>query len=329
VAACSGLAGRLPVVTTAIPAAAISGRTTGVALVAAGAVSVQFGGAVAITLFDRVGAGGAVMLRLVVAAVILVLGTVLARVAQRWRGHRAVAARHSRADLAVAAGFGVALAAMNLSFYEAIARIPLGPAVSIELLGPLTLAAVSSRRRTDYAWVAFALAGVATLGLGENRDEPIIWPGVLFALAAGACWAAYILLSSQAGRRFARADGLAVAMVVGAVLVAPFGVAAAGSQLLASDVLWRGAAIAGLSSALPYTLELLALRRITPATFGVLMSLEPAIASVAGLVVIGQVLSGWQWLGLAAVVVACAGVTVFTPSRSPASPSGPGAGDPV
>ncbi len=176
-AACSGLAGRLPVVTTAIPAAAISGRTTGVALVAAGAVSVQFGGAVAITLFDRVGAGGAVMLRLVVAAVMLVLGTVLARVAQRWRGHRAVAARHSRADLAVAAGFGVALAAMNLSFYEAIARIPLGPAVSIELLGPLTLAAVSSRRRTDYAWVAFALAGVATLGLGENRDEPIIWPG--------------------------------------------------------------------------------------------------------------------------------------------------------
>ena len=212
---------------------------------------------------------------------------------------------------------------MNLSFYESIARIPLGPAVSIEMLGPLTLAAVSSRRWLDGLWIVVALGGVVTLGLGESHDaeSTLNVSGVAFAALAGACWALYIVLSSRTAARFPRTDGLTIAMVVAAVLVVPFGIAGAGDALLTGSALWRGAAIAVLSSGLPYSLDLFALRRITPGTFGVLMSLEPAIASVAGLVVIGQVLTLVQWLGLVAVVVACAGVTVFAP-RPGSSDSG-------
>lgn len=313
---------------TPIPPAAPSPPTTGsgVALVSIGALSVQFGGAVAVTLFDRVGASGAVTLRLVIAALILAIGTGVARAV---RPRRAVtpAAVHTRRDFTVVLAFGMALAAMNLSFYEAIARIPLGPAVSVELLGPLTLAAVGSRRWVDAGWVGLALAGVSTLGLAKNSALPMTAGGVAFALLAGGCWVAYILLSAQAGRRFARTDGLTLAMLVAAALALPFGVAAAGATLVSPAVVARGAVIAVLSSALPYTLELQALRRIRPATFGVLMSLEPAIASVAGLVVIGQVLGSWQWAGLAAVVLACAGVTVMAP-RAPRRPVVEGAAAP-
>lgn len=286
----------------------------GVALVGAGAVSVQFGGAVAVTLFDDVGAAGAVTLRLVIAMVLLLVGTAAARVLVR--SHRVPGARRTRQDWLTVVAFGVALAAMNLSFYEAIARIPLGPAVSIEMLGPLTLAAVTSRRWLDGLWILVALGGVVTLGLGESHDGTggLTAPGVAFAVLAGVCWALYIVLSSRTAARFPRTDGLTVAMVVAAALVVPFGLVGAGDTLLEGSVLWRGAAIAVLSSGLPYSLDLFALRRITPGTFGVLMSLEPAIASVAGLLVIGQVLTLVQWLGLVGVVVACAGVTVFAPS---------------
>lgn len=284
-------------------------------MVAAGAVSVQFGGAIAVTLFGAVGAGGAVALRLVIAAVILVVGTLLGQVVGARRGAGRASRHHQPSDWLAAGAFGLALAAMNLSFYEAIARIPLGPAVSVELLGPLSLAAMASRRWVDAAWVALALAGVSALGLGEDRRAPMTMTGVAFALLAGACWAGYIMLSAQAGRRFDRTDGLTLAMLLAAVVVLPIGLFSAGSALLRPDVLWRGVTIAVLSSALPYTLELLALRRIRPSTFGVLMSLEPAIASVAGLLVIDQVLGAWQWAGLVAVVVACAGVTVFAPAR--------------
>lgn len=309
----------------ATPPPARRSQGTGIALVGAGAVSVQFGGAVAVTLFDRVGAAGAVTLRLVIAMLLLLVGTGVARVLVR--SHRVPVTRRG-SDWATVVAFGVALAAMNLSFYESIARIPLGPAVSIEMLGPLTLAAVSSRRWLDGLWIVVALGGVVTLGLGESHDAAarLTVPGVAFAALAGACWALYIVLSSRTAARFPRTDGLTVAMVVAAVLVTPFGlVGAGGDALLAGSALWRGAAIAVLSSGLPYSLDLFALRRITPGTFGVLMSLEPAIASVAGLVVIGQVLTPVQWLGLVAVVVACAGVTAF-PARRPAGEGSGGRG---
>jgi inner membrane transporter RhtA len=286
-----------------------------VALIGSGAVSVQFGAALAVGLFDRVGAAGAVTLRLVLAMAVMVLGTAVARLVSR--RHRR--AGHTRSDWTTVVLFGVALAAMNLSFYEAIARIPLGAAVSIELLGPLTLAAVSSRRLLDGVWIVVALGGVVVLGVGESHDSALALtvPGVAFAALAGVFWATYIVLSARTAARFPRTDGLTIAMVVAAVLVVPVGLAGAGAgALLDGDALWRGAAIAVLSSGVPYSLDLLALRRITPATFGVLMSLEPGIASVAGLVVIGQVLTAWQWAGLAAVVLACAGVTVFGRPRA-------------
>ncbi|MHA3703321.1 EamA family transporter [Jatrophihabitans sp. YIM 134969] len=289
----------------------------GIALVGAGAVSVQFGGAVAVTLFDRVGAAGAVTLRLVIASVLLLLGTAVARLVVR--SHRGTFSGRTRREWATVLAFGVALAAMNLSFYESIARIPLGPAVSIEMLGPLTLAAVSSRRWLDGLWIVVALGGVVTLGLGESHDaaSSLNVSGVAFAALAGACWAVYIVLSARTAAIFPRTDGLTVAMLVAAVLVLPAGLAGVGADaLLAWPALWRGAAIALLSSGVPYSLDLFALRRITPATFGVLMSLEPAIASVAGLVVIGQVLTPVQWVGLVLVVAACAGVTVFSNRRT-------------
>ena len=306
------------------PAPAARSQGVGIALVGAGAVSVQFGGAVAVTLFGAVGAAGAVTLRLVIAMALLLVGTAVARLA--FRSHRAPVTRRG-SDWATVVAFGVALAAMNLSFYEAIARIPLGPAVSIEMLGPLTLAAVTSRRRLDALWILVALGGVVTLGVGESHDAAgLTVPGVAFAALAGVCWAAYIVLSSRTAARFPRTDGLTVAMIVAAALVLPFGIVGAGGALLTASALWRGSAIAVLSSGLPYSLDLFALRRITPGTFGVLMSLEPAIASVAGLVVVGQVLTPVQWLGLAAVVVACAGVTVFAPAPTAPPAEGSAAG---
>lgn len=302
---------------TATPTPPARSQAVGVALVASGAVSVQFGAAVAVTLFRDIGAAGAVTARLVIAMLLLVVATLVGRWLHRGRPAR----RHTRGDWLTAAAFGVALAAMNLTFYESIARIPLGVAVAIELLGPLGLAAASSRRRLDVVWVLLAVAGVATLGLGESRGgAPVTAAGVGFGLAAGVFWAVYIVLSARTGARFERTDGLTAAMVVAAVLVTPVGLAGAGTALFTGHALWRGAVIALLSSGLPYSLDLLALRRIPPGMFGLLMSLEPAIASLAALVVVGQVLSAWQWAGLVAVVVACAGVTVFAPARRRADP---------
>ncbi|NYI04448.1 inner membrane transporter RhtA [Allostreptomyces psammosilenae] len=267
------------------------------ALVLAGALSLQFGAALAASLFPMAGPLGVVTLRLGVAAVVLLA---VARPAVRGYGRR---------DWAVVISFGLALAAMNASFYQAIDRVPLGVAVTLEFLGPLGLAVVGSRRLVDLVWVALAGTGVLLLGeAGTAGDAGSLDPlGVGFALLAGACWAAYILLAARAGARFPRADGLALAMAIGAVAVLPFGVVDAGAALLDTRVLLLGAGVALLSSVLPYTLELMALRRLSPGTFGVLMSLEPAVAALAGWLVLDQALGAWQSLAIALVVVAGAG----------------------
>lgn len=177
--------------------------------------------------------------------------------------------------------FGVAMAAMNGLFYQSVARIPLGPAVTLEVLGPLTLSVLASRRAVNLVWAALALAGVFLLGGGGFSGlDPL---GVAFALAAGAMWAAYIVFSARTGRRFPQADGLALAMAVAAVLFLPLGVLESGTKLLDPTTFALGAAVAVLSSVLPYTLELLALRRLPASTFAILMSLEPALAATAGL----------------------------------------------
>ncbi|MBC9727166.1 DMT family transporter [Streptomyces sp. TRM68367] len=264
-----------------------------VGMVLAGIVSVQFGGALAVTLMPRAGALGVVTLRLLVAAIVLL---VVCR--PRLRGH-------SRADWGTVIVFGITMAAMNGLFYQALARIPLGPAVTLEVLGPLALSVLASRRAINALWAALALAGVFLLGGGGFGSlDPA---GVAFALGAGAMWAAYIVFSARTGRRFPQADGLALAMAVAALLFLPLGVVESGAKLLDPTTVALGAAVAVLSSVLPYTLELLALRHLPAAAFAILMSLEPAVAATAGFLVLNQTLSAAEAAAIALVVAASMG----------------------
>ncbi|MGW7524868.1 EamA family transporter [Streptomyces sp. NPDC054783] len=264
-----------------------------VGLVLAGGISVQFGGALAVTLIPRAGAPGVVTLRLLAAAVVLLL---VCR--PRLRGH-------SRTDWGTVIAFGIAMGAMNGLFYEAVARIPLGPAVTLEVLGPLTLSVLASRRAINALWAGLALLGVFLLGGGGFGDlDPT---GVAFALGAGAMWAVYILFSARTGRRFPQADGLALAMAVAALLFLPIGITSAGTRLLNPTTVALGSAVALLSSVLPYTLELLALRRLPASTFAILMSLEPAIAATAGFLILGQSLSLTEAAAIALVIAASIG----------------------
>lgn len=262
-------------------------------LVLGGAVSVQSGAAVAALLFPRAGVAGVVTLRLVIAVVVLL---VVCR--PRLRGY-------TRSDWSAVAAFGVALAGMNALIYQAIERIPLGVAVTVEVLGPLVLSVIAGRRASSWLWAALALGGVVLLGRGGVGGlDPV---GIGFALGAAAMWAAYILLSARTGSRFPKADGLALAMTVAAVLTLPWGVAASGTALLDPVTVGLGAAVAVLSSVLPYTLELLALRRMPTSTFAVLMSLGPAIAALAGYLVLDQALTPFQLLAIGLVIAASAG----------------------
>lgn len=276
--------------------------SSGVALVVAGMIGQELGAAIAVRVFPETGPLGMVMLRLVFSAVLL-----LAIARPRLSGR-------TRRDWAAVLAFGVVLAAMNSLFYLAIERLALGVAVTIEVLGPLVLSIVASRRASAWLWAVLALGGVVALGGGgwESLD-PL---GVVFALAAALTWALYILASARVGRTFERIDGLALAMAVGAVLSLPLGVATAGSALVRVDVLALGAAVAVLSSALPYALELIALRRISASVFGILMSASPAIAALVGLAVLGQQLSWPQIVGIVLVIAASAGAVASAGRRA-------------
>jgi inner membrane transporter RhtA len=197
------------------------------------------------------------------------------------------------------------MAAMNGLFYQSVARIPLGPAVTLEVLGPLVLSVLTSRRALNLLWAGLALGGVFLLGGGGFSSlDPV---GVAFALSAGAMWAAYIVFSARTGRRFPQADGLALAMVVAAVAFLPLGIAESGTRLIDPTTVALGGAVAVMSSVLPYTLELLALRRLPAATFAILMSLEPAVAATAGFLVLDQALSATEALAIALVIAASMG----------------------
>jgi inner membrane transporter RhtA len=273
--------------------AGLLARVPSSGLVVGAITSVQFGAAIAATLFDRVGPAGAVLLRLVTATVVL-----LALWRPRLHGR-------TRRDLLLAVGFGLVLGFMNLSFYAAIHRIPLGIAVTLEFVGPLAIALAGSRRALDLVWVAFAIAGILLLTRGGvNRLDAL---GVGLALLAGALWATYILVNARVGRAFEGGTGLALAMCVATVVILPFGIAQGGSHLLEPRSLALGAAVGILSSAIPYSFEIEALRRIKPSVFGVLMSLEPAMAALAGFVVLGQGLGTRALLGIGLVVVASVG----------------------
>lgn len=267
-------------------------------LVVSAIASVQFGSAIADTLFSRIGPAGAVTLRLVSATLVLLV---------LWRPR--LSDRPAR-ELALAATFGLVLAGMNLSFYEALHRIPLGIAVTIEFIGPLTVAVTGSRRPRDLLWVALAAAGILDLTHGGGaHGHGLDGLGIGLAALAGSLWGCYIIVNARVGRAFERGTGLALAMCVSSLVALPIGVAEGGSRLLQPHALLLGCAVGMLSSAIPYSFELEALRRIRPSVFGVLMSMEPGFAALAGAIVLGQALGVRALIGIALVVAASVGAS--------------------
>uniref|UniRef100_A0AAU2JSK1 EamA family transporter n=1 Tax=Streptomyces sp. NBC_00049 TaxID=2903617 RepID=A0AAU2JSK1_9ACTN len=311
-AAASATAAAIP---PAPPAGRGSARFGPVALVIAAGISVQFGAALAVMIMPRAGAAGVVTLRLAAAAIVLLI---LCRPTVRG---------YSRSDWRTVLAFGVTMAGMNGLFYQAVDRIPLGPAVTLEVLGPLALSVIVSRRLVNLLWAGLALAGVVLLsshgGGGFGGLDPL---GAGFALGAGAMWAAYIVFSARTGRRFPQADGLALAMAVAAVLSLPLGIVEAGSALLVPSTLALGLGVAVLSSVLPYTLELLALRRLPAPTFAILMSLEPAIAATAGFLVLNQMMSLMDAVAIALVIAASMGAVRSQVGKRASGPVAEGQG---
>lgn len=267
-------------------------------LVLGGIGSVQFGAAFANTLFDEAGPGGVVLLRL------LLSGAILLAVV------RPTVRRRSRADALAVIAFGLVLGTMNWTFYEALHRLPLGVAVTIEFIGPLVVAVAGSRRLLDVGWVVLAGAGVALLSL-RGGHSGVHALGVVLALVAAACWALYILLSQRVGRTFDRLDGLAIALGIATLVVIPAGVVEGGDAVLRGHIIAGGLGVALLSSLIPYSLELMALRRLTAYRFGLLMSLEPAVATLAGVIVLGQPVTAVLAIALAMVLAASVGNTVM------------------
>ncbi|WP_459739905.1 EamA family transporter [Streptomyces sp. E-15] len=289
---------RLPPLTT------VAGHTFGAipptALVLLGIVSVQLGSAVAKHLFGAVGSFGTVALRLFFAAAVLTL---------MWRP----SLRPDRRTWTVVIGYGLTLGLMNLCFYQSLSRIPMGIAVTVEFLGPLGVALAGSGRWPDACRALLAAGGVVLLTEGRGDLDPV---GLLFALAAGACWGLYILVGAALGRHTTEGDGLALGMAVAALVAVPFGVADSGTALVRPWVLIAGLGVALLSSVVPYSLDLEALRKVPPRVFGILMVLEPAMAALIGLVVLRESLRWSQWLAVLCVVAASAGAARGTGGHS-------------
>jgi inner membrane transporter RhtA len=293
-----------------------SGTLSGVGLVLVAIASVQLGAGIATSFIPDVGPEGAVWLRVLIAAVLLGVVWPPSRLPLPWR------LPWSRSTWLAVAAFGVTTSLMNWAFYEAIDRIPLGIAVTLEFIGPLALALALSRRWLDAGWAVAAGAGIVLLTVVPDaagaRLDPV---GVVVALVAGALWAGYILLSHRVGRLVPGTRGLSAALLVGAVVLAPVGLTA-GTSLLDPRVLALAAVVAVLSTALAYGLELEALRRLSSRLFGVLTSLDPVMAAVVGAVLLGQLLTGRQWAGVLVICAVSVGATL-TARRSPAGDGAP------
>jgi len=277
-----------------------------VSLVLIGMLSVQFGAAVSKEQFSEIPPVGMVLLRLMTSSLILL---VLAR--PRLAGRSAT-------DWRPVLALGLALGAMNWAFYESFARIPLGVAVTIEFVGPLSVAAVGRRHPRDLVWVGLAALGVVLFGAGPTRVDAL---GFGLALLAGACWALYIVSTAATGQRWPGVEGLAVASTVATLGVAPFAVASAGARLLEPHLLLLGALVGLLSSVIPYSLEMVALRTLPARVFGILMSLEPATAALVAALVLGEWLTPLQVVAIACVTAASVGAA-RTMSARDAVPNG-------
>jgi inner membrane transporter RhtA len=277
-------------------------RVPPIGLVLCGVTSIQFGAALAATLFDDLGPGGTSLLRLGFAAIIL-----MALVRPRIRTHPS----RTPPVLRLVVLFGLTLGGMNLFFYEALDRVPLGVAVTIEFAGPLGVAVATSRRRLDLVWAALAAIGIVLLA--NPFGAAIDTVGLLLISAAALCWAAYILIAQRATTVFQGSEGLALAMVVAALVPLVPGIAQAGTTLLEPQWLALGAVVALASSVIPYSLETEALRRLPANVFGVLMSLEPAVAALAGFLILGQSLGAREIVAIGLVVAASAGASRAVP----------------
>lgn len=271
-------------------------RLKAILLVLAAATSVQAGASVAKSLFPTLGPPGVVWLRLLFGSIAL------------WVVARPQLRSHPWRDLGLVGALGIVLVTMNVSFYESIDRIPLGIAVTVEFLGPLAVATIDSRRKLDLLWVALAGIGVALLAEGGSSDIHTL--GIVLAALAGLCWALYIKLSVPVGRLFPGASGLAPAMLLGALLIAPWGIASAGSNLRDPQLLGAAVGVGLLSSALPWSLELEALRRLPTRVFGVVLACEPVVAAVAGSVFLHERLGFRAWVAIGLVVTASAGAAL-------------------
>jgi inner membrane transporter RhtA len=272
-----------------------------VSLVLIGILSVQFGAAISKGLFGEIPPVGMVLLRLATSCLIL-----LALARPRLGGRTA-------ADWRPVLVLGLALGAMNWAFYESFARIPLGGAVTVEFIGPLAVAALDRHRRRDLVWVGLAALGVILFGAGPTRVDPV---GFGLALLAGGCWALYILSTAATGRRWPGVEGLALASTVATLAVAPFAIAAAGARLLEPRLLMLGVLVGLLSSVIPYSLEMAALRTLPPRVFGILMSLDPAAAALVAALLLREWLTPPQLLAMACVTAASVGAAGARSSKT-------------
>ena len=269
---------------------------TPVAFILVAAFSVQGGAAIAKGIFPLIGVAGTAAIRIALSAIILLVV------------FRPAVHQFTAAQWRAVVPYGITIGVMNLFFYEALVRIPLGLAVALEFVGPLAVAIAGSRRAIDLVWVGLAMTGIALIAQFRANDavDPV---GVAYALLTGACWAAYIVLGSRVSQRLDAGVAVATGMAIAALVVTPFALVDGGIEKVTPGLLVPCVALAVLSSALPFTLEMKALRLLPGRTFSVLMSLEPAIAALCGLVLLGEHLTQAQWIAVALVVIASAGAT--------------------
>lgn len=269
-------------------------------------VSYQCGASLAKHLFPQVGAQGATAYRLGLSALFLLLWR---RPWRRWGGRR---------DRLALWGYGLSMGVMNLVFYLSLRTIPLGIAVALEFTGPLALAMFSSRRLVDFVWIALVVAGLVLLLPLRGEAHALDPVGVMYALGAGVGWALYIVFGKKSGATYG-ADAVTLGTSIGALVAIPFGVAHAGATLLSPALLPYALGVALLSSALPYSLEMVSMTRLPARTFSTLLSLEPAVAALAGVTLLGEHLRPLQWLAIVAIIIAAAGTALSV--TKPAAPA--------
>lgn len=274
-----------------------------IVLVLLSSASVQVGATVAKQTFPVVGPLGMLWLRLVGASLVLLLATAATRAHRRRHPSATPAQAHQWMPLLA---YAVCLVGMNAAVYQALARLPVGIAVTLEFLGPLTVGVLGSRHARDLLWPVLALAGVALLGITPTPLDPL---GVAFALVAAACWGGYILTAAKVGESWSAIDALLLSCLIGAAVVTAPALHNSGASLWAVPVLLVGLGVGLLSTAIPYSLEIVALKKLPTRVFGILMSLEPAVAALAALILLGERLSGTDLVAMACVISASIGAT--------------------